>query len=63
MSGILRLRIFDLIFGAVKLNLKVLELPIRYKNRTYGTTQIQRFRHGLLLFKMCGFAMKKIKFI
>jgi len=53
---------FDLIFGAVKLNLKVLELPIRYKNRTYGTTQIQRFRHGLLLFKMCGFAMKKIKF-
>ncbi len=54
---------FDLIFGAVKLNLKVLEMPIRYKNRTYGTTQIQRFRHGLLLFKMCGFAMKKIKFI
>jgi len=54
---------FDLIFGAVKLNLKVLELPIRYKSRTYGTTQIQRFRHGLLLLKMCGFAMKKIKFI
>jgi len=54
---------FDLIFGAVKLNLKVIELPIRYKSRTYGTTQIQRFRHGLLLLKMCGFAMKKIKFI
>ncbi len=54
---------FDLIFGAVKLNLKVLELPIRYKSRQYGTTQIQRFRHGLLLFRMCGFAMKKIKFI
>ncbi len=53
---------FDLIFGAVKLNLKVLELPIRYKERTYGTTQIQRFRHGLLLFRMCFFAMKKIKF-
>ena len=53
---------FDLIFGAVKLNLKVLELPIRYRERTYGTTQIQRFRHGLLLFKMCFFAMKKIKF-
>ena len=54
---------FDLIFGAVKLNLKVLELPIRYKSRTYGSTQIQRFRHGLLLLKMCVFAMKKIKFI
>lgn len=54
---------FDLIFGAVKLNLKVLEIPIRYKSRSYGTTQIQRFRHGLLLLRMCWFAMKKIKFI
>ena len=54
---------FDLIFGAVKLNLKVIELPIRYKSRQYGTTQIQRFRHGLLLLRMCFFAMKKIKFI
>ena len=53
---------FDLIFGAVKLNLKVIELPIRYKDRQYGTTQIQRFRHGLLLFRMCFFAMEKIKF-
>ena len=53
---------FDLIFGAVKLNLKVIELPIRYKERLYGTTNIQRFRHGLLLLKMCAFAMKKIKF-
>lgn len=53
---------FDLIFGAVKLNLKVIELPIRYRERQYGTTQIQRFRHGLLLFRMCFFAMKKIKF-
>ena len=53
---------FDLIFGAVKLNLKVVELPIRYKERVYGTTQIQRFYHGLLLLRMCFFAMKKIKF-
>jgi len=54
---------FDLIFGATKLNLKVIEVPIRYKNRQYGTTQIQRFRHGLLLFRMCWVAMKKIKFV
>ena len=54
---------FDLIFGATKLNLKIIELPIRYKERQYGTTQIQRFQHGLLLFRMCLFAMKKIKFI
>jgi SAM-dependent methyltransferase len=54
---------FDLIFGAIKLNLKVTELPVRYRSRQYGTTQIQRFRHGLLLLKMCTVAMKKIKFI
>lgn len=54
---------FDLIFGAVKLNLKVVEMPIRYKSRSYGSTQIQRFRHGLLLFQMCWFAIKKIKFL
>ncbi|MFH0753767.1 MAG: glycosyltransferase [Candidatus Omnitrophota bacterium] len=54
---------YDLIFGAVKLNLKVIELPIRYKSRSYGETQIQRFRHGLLLARMCLFAMKKVKFI
>ncbi|HSA31240.1 MAG TPA: glycosyltransferase [Candidatus Omnitrophota bacterium] len=54
---------FDLIFGASKLNLKITELPIRYKERTYGSTQIRRFYHGLLLFKMCWFACRKIKFI
>ena len=54
---------FDLIFGAIKLNLKVVELPIRYKSRRYGSTQIQRFRHGWLLLQMCLFAMRKIKFI
>lgn len=54
---------FDLIFGAIKLNLKIAELPIRYKSRRYGSTQIQRFRHGWLLLQMCFFAMRKIKFI
>ena len=54
---------FDLIFGATKTNLKIIELPIRYKSRQYGSTQIQRFRHGILLFRMCWFAMRKIKFI
>ena len=53
---------FDLIFGASKLNLKIVEIPIRYKERTYGTTNISRFRHGILLLKMCFFAAKKIKF-
>lgn len=54
---------FDLLFGAAKLNLKIAEIPIRYRDRTYGTTQISRFRHGLLLFRMVFFALGKIKFI
>lgn len=53
---------FDLIFGAVKLNLKVVEMPVRYRRRSYGSTQISRFRHGALLLKMCAYAMRKMKF-
>jgi len=52
---------FDLIFGASKLNLKVVEIPIRYAERTYGRTQISRFRHGILLFRMVLFAFRKLK--
>ena len=52
---------FDLIFGAAKLNLKIIEVPIRYKAREYGETQISRFRHGWLLLKMVIFAYKKFK--
>lgn len=54
---------FDLLFGASKLNLKIIEIPIKYRERTYGTTQISRFQHGLLLFKMVFFALGKMKFI
>ena len=52
---------FDLIFGASKLNLKVIEIPIRYAERTYGSTQISRFRHGVLLLRMVIFAFRKLK--
>ena len=52
---------FDLIFGAAKMNLKVVEVPVRYAARVYGETQISRFRHGLLLFRMVGFAFRKLK--
>lgn len=54
---------FDLIFGAAKLNLKIAEIIIRYRDREYGSTQISRFSHGWLLIKMSAFAAKKIKFI
>jgi hypothetical protein len=53
---------FDLIFGAAKLNHKITEIIIRYRDREYGSTQISRFRHGWLLIKMTFFAAKKIKF-
>lgn len=53
---------FDLIFGASKLNLQIVELPIRYRSREYGKTNISRFAHGWLLLKMVLFAMHKIKF-
>ncbi len=54
---------FDLIFGAVKLNLKITDLPIRYRERTYGTTNIQRWKHGWVLLKMVVFAARRIKFV
>ncbi len=54
---------FDLIFGAVKQNLKVIEVPVAYKARSYGTTNISRFRHGWLLLKMSWVAFKKIKWL
>lgn len=53
---------FDLIFGSSKLNLKLVEVPIRYRARKYGDTNISRFRHGWLLLKMAAYASNKIKF-
>jgi hypothetical protein len=54
---------FDLLFGAAKLNMKIVDLPIRYRERTYGDTNISRWRHGVLLLRMAAFAARRIKFI
>lgn len=54
---------FDLIFGAARLGLKIVEIPVRYRERTYGETNIQRWRHGSILLHMLLFAARKIKFI
>jgi SAM-dependent methyltransferase len=54
---------FDLLFGAAKQNLKIVEIPIRYRQRTYGTTNISRFSHGWLLLQMCCTAAHKLLFI
>jgi len=54
---------FDLLFGAAKLNLKIADVPIRYSERRYGTTNIQRWHHGWLLLRMVLFAARKLKFV
>jgi SAM-dependent methyltransferase len=53
---------FDLLLGAYKLNLKIIDLPIRYQDRTYGSTNISRFRHGFILLRMWFYSLGKIKF-
>lgn len=53
---------FDLLFGAARLHAKILDVPIRYRERVYGETNIHRFRHGLMLFRMLGIAAIKLKF-
>lgn len=54
---------FDLIFGAAKLNLRLVDLPIRYRARTYGQTNIHRWSHGWLLLRMVIFAARRMKFL
>jgi len=54
---------FDLLFGAAKLNLRLVDMPIRYAARTYGETNILRWRHGWLLLRMVAFAARRLKFV
>jgi SAM-dependent methyltransferase len=54
---------YDLIFGAAKLGLRIVDLPVRYQARTYGTTNIQRWKHGWLLLRMVMIAAARLKFV
>ena len=54
---------FDLIFGAARLNLKIAEIPVRYRDRVYGETNISRWKHGVLLLRMSLIAARKLKFV
>ena len=54
---------YDLIFGAAYLNLKIIDMPVRYHERKYGKTNIRRWRQGWLLLRMVFFAARKIKFV
>jgi glycosyltransferase involved in cell wall biosynthesis len=53
---------FDLLFGAARLNLKIMDLPIRYRQRLYGSTNIRRWHHGWMLIRMVTIAANKLKF-
>jgi len=52
---------FDLLFGAARLNLRIVDIAVRYRERRYGETNISRFRHGWLLLQMSNFAARKLK--
>ncbi len=52
---------FDLLFGATKQNLRIVDVPVRYRERTYGEVKIQRFRHGLILLRMSAIALRRLK--
>ncbi len=54
---------FDLLFGAARQGLRIVELPVRYAERTYGTTNIRRWAHGMVLLRMTVFAARRMKFI
>ncbi|MDX1570197.1 MAG: glycosyltransferase [Xanthomonadales bacterium] len=53
---------FDLLFGAARSSLRIIDLPVHYANRTYGDIKIQRFKHGLMLLRMSVIAMRRLKF-
>ena len=54
---------FDLLFGASKLNLKIVEVPVRYQERSYGSSNIAHVKEGLILAQMCLYAARKLRFI
>jgi hypothetical protein len=54
---------FDLLFGASRLHLKIRDVPVHYKERTYGRTNISRFRHGVMLLRMTIEAARRLKFV
>lgn len=53
---------FDLLFGAAKLNLKIVEVPVRYQERSYGSSNIAHVREGLILARMCLHAARRLRF-
>jgi SAM-dependent methyltransferase len=53
---------FDLLLGAARQSMKIVDVPVRYRKRTYGSTNIQRWKHGWYLLRMVIFASMRLKF-
>jgi len=53
---------FNLLFGSARIDLRIRDVPVRYRDRTYGDTNISRFKHGLILFKMTWFGLWNLRF-
>ncbi len=54
---------YELIFGAAKNHLKIIDLPVHYMERTYGETKMtNRFKNGWIMLKMSFASLLKIKF-
>lgn len=54
---------FDLLLGADKLGLKIMDIPIRYQDRLRGQSKIRRWRDGWRLLRLMMLAAKQRKFI
>lgn len=52
---------FNLLLGAAQMSLKIVDLPIRYRKRKYGKTNIKRWQHGWLLIKMVFVSIRRLK--
>ncbi len=53
---------FELLFPAATMALGTVDIAVRYRDRTYGSTSIRRFAHGFELLKMTAIGFFRIKF-
>jgi glycosyltransferase involved in cell wall biosynthesis len=44
---------FDLLYGAARLRLKMLEMPVNYRRRIRGSSKMRVFKHGLGIMRSC----------
>jgi hypothetical protein len=52
---------FDLLFGAARQGLRIVEMPVRYRRRVTGESKVRVFQHGWLLIRMCVFGFRRFK--